>query len=168
MKHSRRWFQIEGPAVDLRDDMASVLLRRRSSSPMLSAMERRVINPWSWQDAFGFVQANEVSGAKRTVICSGQTSVDASGAPQHPGDMAAQIRLAVDNVETVLRHAGLALSNVVRLNYYTTDVDRFREAAPVGLRRLAEARCRPASTLLGVARLFHPAILVEIEATAVA
>jgi hypothetical protein len=42
-------------------------------------MERRVINPWTWQDAFGFVQANEVSGAKRTVICSGQTSVDASG-----------------------------------------------------------------------------------------
>jgi enamine deaminase RidA (YjgF/YER057c/UK114 family) len=80
--------------------------------------------------------------------------------------MAAQIRLAVDNVETVLRHAGLELSNVVRLNYYTTDVDRFREAAPTGLRRLAEADCRPASTLLGVACLFHPAILVEIEATA--
>jgi len=135
---------------------------------MLSAMERRVINPWSWQDAFGFVQANEVSGAKRTVICAGQTSVDASGAPQHPGDMAAQIRQALDNVETVLRHAGLELSNVVRLNYYTTDVDRFREAAPGGLRRLAEAGCRPASTLLGVARLFHPAILVEIEATAMA
>ena len=51
-------------------------------------------------------------------------------------------------------------------SYYTTDVDRFVEAAPAGLRRLAEANCRPASTLLGVVRLFHPAILVEIEATA--
>jgi enamine deaminase RidA (YjgF/YER057c/UK114 family) len=40
------------------------------------------------------------------------------------------------------------------------------EAAPAGLRRPAEANCRPASTLLGVVRLFHPAILVEIEATA--
>ena len=129
-------------------------------------MERRAINPWTWQDALGFVQANEVSGAKRTVICAGQTSVDASGTPQHAGDMAAQIRLAVDNLETVLRHAGLELSDVVRLNYYTTDVERFREAAPAGLRRLAEAGCKPASTLLGVARLFHPAILVEIEATA--
>ena len=129
-------------------------------------MERRAINPWTWQDALGFVQANEVSGAKRTVICAGQTSVDTSGSPQHAGDMAAQIRQAVDNLETVLRHAGLELSDVVRLNYYTTDVDRFREAAPAGLRRLAEAGCKPASTLLGVARLFHPAILVEIEATA--
>jgi enamine deaminase RidA (YjgF/YER057c/UK114 family) len=141
-------------------------LRRRPGPSILFAMERRVINPWTWQDAFGFVQANEVSGAKRTVICSGQTSVDADGAPQHAGDMAAQIRQALANLETVLQHAGLQLSDVVRLNYYTTDVDRFVEAAPAGLHRLAEAGCRPASTLLGVARLFHPAILVEIEATA--
>jgi enamine deaminase RidA (YjgF/YER057c/UK114 family) len=131
-------------------------------------MERRAINPWTWQDALGFVQANEVSGAKRTLICSGQTSVDAAGAPLHAGDMAAQIRQALENLETVLRRADLDLSNVVRLNYYTTDVDGFVRAAPAGLQRLAEARCRPASTLLGVARLFHPAILVEIEATAMA
>ncbi len=129
-------------------------------------MERRAINPWTWQDAFGFVQANEVSAAKRILLCAGQTSVDANGAPQHTGDMAAQMQQAIDNLETVLRQAGLQLSDVVRLNYYTTDVDGFVEAAPTGLRRLAEAGCRPASTLLGVARLFHPAILVEIEATA--
>jgi enamine deaminase RidA (YjgF/YER057c/UK114 family) len=131
-------------------------------------MERRVINPWTWQDALGYVQANEVSGAKRTLICAGQTSVDDQGAPLHAGDMAGQMRQALDNLEAVLRQAGLQLSDVVRLNYYTTDVDAFIQAAPAGLRRLREARCRPASTLLGVARLFHPAILVEIEATATA
>jgi len=37
-------------------------------------MERRAINPWSWQDNFGFVQANEVSGQQRTLICSGNLS----------------------------------------------------------------------------------------------
>jgi len=128
-------------------------------------MERRVINPWTWQDAFGFVQANEVSGVQRTLICSGQTSVDSNGAPLHRGDMAAQIKQAVANLETVLKAAGYTLSEVVRLNYYTTDVDGFVAAAPAGLGRLAEAGCRPASTLLGVARLFHRDILVEIEAT---
>jgi enamine deaminase RidA (YjgF/YER057c/UK114 family) len=129
-------------------------------------MERRVINPWTWQDAFGFVQANAVGGAKQTLICSGQTSVDANGAPLHAGDMAAQIQQALANLETVLEQAGYQLSDVVRLNYYTTDVDRFVQAAAVGLGRLRAAGCRPASTLLGVARLFHPDILVEIEATA--
>jgi enamine deaminase RidA (YjgF/YER057c/UK114 family) len=44
----------------------------------------------------------------------------------------------------------------------------FAGVRSTGLRRLREAGCRPASTLLGVARLFHPAILVEIEATAMA
>jgi enamine deaminase RidA (YjgF/YER057c/UK114 family) len=129
-------------------------------------MEKRIVNPWSWQDALGFVQANEVSGAKRTLICSGQTSVDAQGRPLHVGDMAAQIRQALANLETVLAGAGLELADVVRLNYYTTDVDAFMAGAAAGLGRLAETGCRPASTLLGVARLFHRDIMIEIEATA--
>lgn len=129
-------------------------------------MERRIVNPWTWQDAFGFVQANEVSGAARTLVCAGQTSVDANGAPLHTGDMAAQLTQALDNLETVLKDAGYALSDVVRLTYYTTDIDAFMEAAGVGLARLGAGGCRPASTLLGVSRLFHPDTLVEIEATA--
>lgn len=130
-------------------------------------MERRAINPWTWQDAMGFVQAMELGPAKRTLLCSGQTSVDANGAPLYAGDMAAQLRQAVANLETVLLAGGFDLTDVVRLNYYTTDVDAFMQgAAAGGLARLAEVNCRPASTLLGVARLFHPDIMVEIEATA--
>ena len=82
--------------------------------------------------------------------------------------MRAQIGLALDNLETVLDHAGLDLSNVMRLNLYTTDVDRFREASDVLWDRLAKAECRPAANLLGVSRLAMPEFLVEIEATAVA
>ena len=129
-------------------------------------MERRAINPWKWQDALGFVQAYELGSAKRTLVCSGQTSVDANGAPLHPGDMAAQLKQAIANLETVLIAGGFDLTDVVRLNYYTTDVDAFMQGAAVGMGRLIEAGCRPASTLLGVARLFHPKLLVEIEATA--
>ena len=115
----------------------------------------------------GFVQAMELGPAKRTLLCSGQTSVDANGAPLHAGDMAAQLKQAVANLETVLQAGGFDLTDVVRLNYYTTDVDGFMQgAAGGGLARLAEAKCFPASTLLGVARLFHPDIMVEIEATA--
>ncbi len=131
-------------------------------------MERRIINPWSWQDQFGFVQAHEVSGAGRVLLCAGQTSTDAEGRPVHPGDMRAQVALALDNLEAVLRQAGLGLADVVRLNYYTTDVDAFFGAHDIVMERLAGAGCRPASTLLGVARLAFPELLVEIEATAVA
>ena len=130
-------------------------------------MDRKIINPWTWQDQFGFVQANDVSGVQRTLICSGQASADADGNAVHPGDMAGQLNQALDNLETVLREAGFKISDVMRLNYYTTDVDRFFEAAEGVGRRLGESGCRAASTLLGVTRLAYPELLVEIEATAV-
>ncbi len=130
-------------------------------------MERRIINPWKWQDQYGFVQASEVNGGQRVLYCAGQVSVDAEGNPVHAGDMRAQITKALDNLGTVLGAAGFKMSDVVRLNIYTTDVDRIMEAWPLVQSHLAQTGCRPASTLLGVARLFHPDILVEIEATAV-
>lgn len=81
--------------------------------------------------------------------------------------MRAQLARSVDNLEMVLGEAGFKLSDVVRLNIYTTDVDGFFEAWESMAPRLAEAGCRQASTLLGVARLAFPELMVEIEATAV-
>jgi enamine deaminase RidA (YjgF/YER057c/UK114 family) len=146
---------------------------RESRVDRISAEERIVaetqkVNPWTWQDQYGFSQAIDVLGSRRTVYCAGQTSVDADCTPMHAGDMARQINQALDNLEVVLKQAGLTLSNVVRLNYYTTDVAAFFNAAESYKSRLAAANCQPASTLLGVASLFHPDILIEIEATAVA
>jgi enamine deaminase RidA (YjgF/YER057c/UK114 family) len=130
------------------------------------AVERRAINPWRWQDQFGFVQANEVRGMERMLLCSGQAAVNAEGQPQHAGDMRAQVALALDNLETVLREAGFDWSNVVRLNYYTTDMDAFLQAGDVLGSRIGGHQVT--STLLGVTRLAFPELLIEIEATAVA
>ena len=44
-------------------------------------MERRIIDPWTWQDTFGFVQANAVYGQQRVLVCSGQASIDAENWP---------------------------------------------------------------------------------------
>jgi enamine deaminase RidA (YjgF/YER057c/UK114 family) len=131
-------------------------------------MTRQIVNPWSWQDRAGFVQGHAVNGAGRTIYCAGQCSVDGDGDPLHEGDMAAQMTTALDNLETVLNESGARLSDVVRLNYYTTDVDGFLAAQDVLNARLREAGCRPTATLLGVSRLAFPPLLVEIEATAVA
>ena len=130
-------------------------------------MERRTINPWTWQERFGFQQANEVTGAERVLYCAGQTSVDGNGQPLNEGQMEAQALQAVDNVETVLREAGFELADIVRTTVYVTDVDAYREAAPAVGRRLGEAGARYASTLVGVTRLALPELMVEIEATAV-
>ena len=86
-------------------------------------MERTAVNPWDWSIKLGYNQAEVIDGATRQVICAGQTAVDEDGAPQHPGDMRAQISLALDNLEAVLKRAGMNLGNVVKLSVYATDVD---------------------------------------------
>jgi enamine deaminase RidA (YjgF/YER057c/UK114 family) len=129
--------------------------------------KKNSINPWTWQDRLGFSQAIEVRGEQRVLYCSGQTAMDGQGNPVYPGDMAKQVNQALDNLEAVLTKADLTLADVVRLTYYTTDLKAFLSAAPAFGPRLAAANCKPSSTLLVVAGLFHPQLMIEIEATAV-
>ena len=130
-------------------------------------VSRTPVNPWPWSVEMGFNQGEIVVGKSRELVCSGQTAMSAEGVPQHEGDMAAQVSLALDNLEAVLAGAGMTLANVVRLNIYTTDVDAFFEAMGSFTPRLAAAGVRPPGTLLGVSRLAFPELLVELEATAV-
>ncbi|RIK40749.1 MAG: enamine deaminase RidA [Chloroflexi bacterium] len=129
-------------------------------------VRRTAINPWPWSLAMGFNQAELVTGATRTLHLAGQTAMDADGTPQHAGDMAAQISMALDNLEEVLGQAGMALADIVRLNIYTTNVDMFLEHYSVLAERLAAVGVSPPGTLLGVVRLAFPELLVELEATA--
>jgi enamine deaminase RidA (YjgF/YER057c/UK114 family) len=131
-------------------------------------VERTAVNPWAWSLQFGFNQGEIVERATRVLFCAGQTSVDGDGNAQHPGDMAAQIALAADNLEAVLREGGMSLSNVVRLNLYTTDVDAFIANATALAERTGAAGVAPPGTVLGVARLAFPELMIEMEATAVA
>ena len=130
-------------------------------------MGKKLINPWVWQENFGSSQAVEVSGGQQTLYCAGQTAIGAEGAPLHKDDMRGQIQLALDNLEAVLNNGGYDWSNVVRLNIYTTDLDRFFGEYGEVMTRLAPSGCKPAITLLGITRLAFPELLVEIEAIAV-
>ncbi len=80
----------------------------------------------------------------------------------------AQLALSLDNLEAVLAEAGMTLANVIRLNVYTTDVDLLFQHYGVLAARLGAAQVAPPTTMLGVTRLAIPALLVELEATAVA
>jgi enamine deaminase RidA (YjgF/YER057c/UK114 family) len=130
-------------------------------------VDQRKINPWKWQDRYAFSQGIEVTNARSVLYCAGQASVDDQGNPVHAGDMRKQLDQAFRNLETVLEASGYGLANVVRLNYYTTDVDAFLGASDIVGSRLAQAACQPSGTLLGVTKLAFPGLMVEIEATAV-
>ncbi|GAA2771779.1 RidA family protein [Nonomuraea dietziae] len=127
-------------------------------------MERTAVNPWPFSVPLGFDQAQLVEGRRRELICSAQDAVDANGDSQHPGDLAAQLGLALDNLEAVLAGADMTLANVVRLNFYTTDVNSLLQHFPLATKRFGGKRF--ATTVLGVASLAGPDLLVAIEATA--
>lgn len=129
-------------------------------------MKRTAVNPWSWSLNFGYNQAEMLVGATRHLVCAGQTSVDADGNPQYPGNMRSQIALALDNLETVLGAADMGFANVVRLNIYTTDVDEAMKHFDVLGSRFGPVGAAPPMTLLGVTRLAIPPLMFEIEATA--
>jgi enamine deaminase RidA (YjgF/YER057c/UK114 family) len=127
-------------------------------------VERQPINPSSWSINLGFDQGQLVEGHQRQLFCSGQDAIDSDGNPQHPGDMAAQLELALDNMEAVLAGADMTLANVVRLNVYTTDLDEYLGQFEKVNDRFGGSRY--ATSVVGVAQL--PAqLLVMLEATAV-
>jgi len=128
---------------------------------------RTAINPGSWSQQLGFDQAQLVEGQRRQLFVSGQDAVDADGNPQHPGDMAAQLELSVDNLEAILAAADMSLANVVRLNAYTTDFDELLKNWVTLTNRFGDSDGGFATTLLGVSRLPAPGLLVMLEATAV-
>jgi enamine deaminase RidA (YjgF/YER057c/UK114 family) len=129
-------------------------------------MARRDINPWEWSKAFGFSQAVEITAAERTLICSGQTAMAEDGTPPMTSDIGAQVEKAFENLGGVLQAAGFTASDVVRINYYTTEVDEL--IAVLGpLASSFFGTNFPSSTLLGVARLAFPQLKIEIEAIAV-
>lgn len=131
------------------------------------AIERTAVNPVTWSQELGFNQGELVSGHSRTLYISGQTAMSTDGTPLHDGDMAAQLGLAVDNLEAVLENAGMTLTNLVRLSVYTTDVDRLFPHYGVLAARLGAAGVAPTTTMLGVSRLAIPGQLVELEGTAI-
>jgi enamine deaminase RidA (YjgF/YER057c/UK114 family) len=130
-------------------------------------MERTSINPVEWSRKLGFDQGQLIEGHRRELVCSGQDAVDADGSSQHPGDMAAQLEMSVDNLEAILAGADMTLANVVRLNVYATDVDELFKHWGGLVGRFGDSGGDFVTSVLGVTRLAAAPLLVLLEATAV-
>lgn len=111
-----------------------------------------------------------VATGTRLVHVAGQVAYDAQGQLVAPGDLAGQVAQAYRNVAVALAAAGATFGDVVRLTIYVAGWRREMLADFLaGIERVsAELEIVPAPTsLIGVAVLFEPGVLVEIEATAV-
>jgi enamine deaminase RidA (YjgF/YER057c/UK114 family) len=133
---------------------------------MQPAGRSRNVNPEELAPARGFSHAT-VAGD--TVWVGGQVGSDASGRIAEPGDIVAQYGRAIHNVAVALRAAGFAPEDTVKLTYYVTDIQAYRDnrkALGAAYREYFRSDY-PASTLVEVRSLVDPNALVEIDAVAV-
>ena len=128
-------------------------------------MEKRIINPWQWQDQRSYVQAVEVKQSEGTLYISGQTAINADGQAS-AGDMKSQLIQTIQNLEQVIREAGYDCRNIVRLNIYTISSAELFACFDVFQDWVAKYGIKQASTLFEVNSLFET-LKVELEATVV-
>jgi 2-iminobutanoate/2-iminopropanoate deaminase len=128
-------------------------------------MEKRIINPWQWQDARSYVQAVEVKQAESTLYVSGQTAISGDGQSSN-ADMKTQLTEAILNLEEVINQACYECKNIVRLNIYTTSSEELWPHFHVFQDWVTRHGMKQATTLLEVKVLFET-LKVELEATAV-
>jgi enamine deaminase RidA (YjgF/YER057c/UK114 family) len=129
----------------------------------MKAKRSKIFSGTPWEPKMGYARAVLVG---ETVHVSGTTGTDPSGKVLAPGDAYAQTVQAIRNIENALKRLGLGLEHVVRTRVYVTQIDRWEEVAKAHSEFFGEIH--PATSLIGVARLVDPEMLVEIEAEAVA
>jgi enamine deaminase RidA (YjgF/YER057c/UK114 family) len=131
-------------------------------------MKRQYLNPEEVFEPRFFTHTVAVTAPSKLVCVSGQVSFDRDGKVVGKGDMAAQTHQVFRNLAMNLAAAGATWRDVIKLNGYMVNLN------PDALRAYRETRERyldaaalPASTLVGVERLVHEDLMLEVEAIAV-
>jgi len=130
-------------------------------------MKKEFLKPKELFDSRFFTHAVAVDDAARLVYVAGQVSYDRDGIVLGKGDMRAQCEQVFASLTHALRAAGAGWGDVVKLNAYLVDMSAdslniYREVRA----RYLDPKQLPASTLVGVQRLVHEELLLEVEVVA--
>jgi enamine deaminase RidA (YjgF/YER057c/UK114 family) len=126
-------------------------------------MARRNISSGSaWEPVVGYSRAVVVGDR---VVVSGTAPVAEGGGTHAPGDPYAQTKRCLEIILAALGQAGASAKDVVRTRMFVTDITRWEEYGKAHGEVFGEIR--PATTMVGVAALIEPDIMVEVEAEAV-
>jgi enamine deaminase RidA (YjgF/YER057c/UK114 family) len=124
-----------------------------------------VLQPPGWPRPRGY--SNGMMARGTVIVTGGMIGWDAEG--RMADGFVAQTAQALRNVVAVLAEARVTPAQILRMNWYVTDMDGYRAAqAELGpVWRDVMGRVFPAMAVIGVQSLVERDALVEIEATAV-
>ena len=122
---------------------------------------RRVSSGGPWEKRGGYSRAIVVGD---DCWVAGTTDAGPDGRSLHPDDIGGQARAALATIEAALHEAGFAMTDVVRTRMFVTDIERADEVLAVHGEVFRDIR--PAATMVEVARLIEPSMLIEIEVDA--
>jgi enamine deaminase RidA (YjgF/YER057c/UK114 family) len=114
-----------------------------------------------WETAFGYSRAVR---AGELLLVAGTTAIDEDGVVRGVGDAGAQTAFALDQVAAALADAGATLEQVVLTRMFVTDISRSEEIGRAHGERFGAHP--PVATMVEVAALIDPRMLIEIEVTA--
>ncbi len=124
---------------------------------------QRVFSGTPWESAVGYCRALRVGSQ---ILVSGTAPSDGQGGTYAPRDGYAQTHRCLALIEAALEELGASLADVVRTRLYVTDLEQWEAIAKAHQERFGDYP--PVSTLVKVAGLIHPDMVVEIEAEAYA
>ena len=127
----------------------------------MSATRRRISSGGPWEASTGYSRAVVVGDS---CWVAGTTDAGPDGTSQHPGDVAAQARAVFAIIENALNEGGFEMTDVVRTRIFVVDMTSSAALSTVHGEVFGEIR--PAATMVAVAALMDPSLLVEIEVDA--
>jgi enamine deaminase RidA (YjgF/YER057c/UK114 family) len=142
-----------GSPMNDREDAGSSMTRPELESPA------------SLPAPTGYSHVAKVPASSRLVWTSGQVPLDEDGIPAPAGDWEAQTRLALQNVGIAVEAGGATWADVFKLTFFVVDTSALPTVRSVR-DEFVDTQRPPASTLVQVASLFRPDILIEVEAVA--